>query len=353
MRRPHPRFDADRNAWVTRAGGKLKILVKGPENAVTEQAAWDAFYAHMAHLGNPVENASVPALTLGQLADRYGEWMSREVDARRMRPLTRDYYRRQIQKFLDAVTGNRPAASVKPHEVEMYKTGWHSVQAVQRLYNWGVSMGHLTENPVRSVVRPDLGQRERILTPVETARLFRTAERHFRSFLMAMRHTLARPQEIRALRWQQLVYEPAPMFVLKEFKAKRRRKDRKSAVRIIPLDDRMVRLLNRLARQLKPSPADFVFLNSDGKPWTANAVRCRMMRLRKKVGLTPDGNGEQVVAYTLRHTSATRACARGVRDKVLAELMGHTNTTTTQRYQHLQTEHLAEAIQRANSRQAQ
>ena len=29
VRRPHPRFDAARNAWVTRAGGSLKILAKG------------------------------------------------------------------------------------------------------------------------------------------------------------------------------------------------------------------------------------------------------------------------------------------------------------------------------------
>jgi integrase len=142
------------------------------------------------------------------------------------------------------------------------------------------------------------------------------------------------------------------MFVLKDFKAKKRRKDR-AAVRLIPLDGRMLRLLNRLARRRPPSPEDFIFLNGDGRPRTSNAVRCRMRRLRAKLGMGPDENGEQVVAYTLRHTSATRASAQGVRDKVLAELMGHTSTATTQRYQHLQADHLAEAIQRVNTRKAQ
>jgi site-specific recombinase XerD len=42
-----------------------------------------------------------------------------------------------------------------------------------------------------------------------------------------------------------------------------------------------------------------------------------------------------------------------VRDKVLAELMGHTNTRTTQRYQHLQAKHLADAIRQANGKLAQ
>jgi integrase len=353
VRRPHPRFDERRNAWVTRAGGILKVLAKGPENAQTEAAAWDAFYVHMAELGTPVEASTLPALTLGQLAGRYGEWMQREVAAGRMRPRTLAYYRDQLQKFLDALGGNRPALGVLPHEVEMHKSGWHSVQAVQRLYNWDVRMGLLPENPVRSVALPDPGQRERVLSPAEVVRLLRAADPAFRNFLMAMRHTIARPQEVRAFQWKHLAYQPEPMFVLKDFKARKRRKDRKTAARAAPLDDRMLRLLNRLARKRTPAPDDFVFLNGDGQPWSANAVRCRMRRLRAKLGLGPDENGEQVVAYTLRHTSATLASARGVRDKVLAELMGHTNTATTQRYQHLQADHLAQAIKRANSRKAQ
>jgi integrase len=352
VRRPHPRFDAARNAWVTRAGGQLKVLAKGPKNAETEAAAWDAFYAHMAKLGSPVEGSAAPALTLGQLADRYGEWMQREVEAGRLKPRTLDYYQGQLQKFLDALGGNRPALGVLPHEVEMFKTGWHSVQSAQRLYNWGVRMGLLHENPIRSVAKPALGQRQRVLTPAETARLLRAADRDFRPFLLMLRHSLARPQEVRAFRWQHLAYEPVPMFVLREFKAKSRRKDR-AAVRLVPLDDRMLRLLNRLARQQRPAPGDFVFLNRDGRPWSANAVRCRMRRLRVRIALGPDENGEPVVAYSLRHSGATRASARGVRDKVLAQLMGHTSTATTERYQHLQADHLAEAIKRANTRKGQ
>ena len=74
MRRPHPRFDDSRDAWVTRAGGRLKLLAKGPKNADTEGAAWDMFYVHMAKLGQPVEIASIPKITLGELCDHYGEW---------------------------------------------------------------------------------------------------------------------------------------------------------------------------------------------------------------------------------------------------------------------------------------
>lgn len=350
MRRPHPRFDGARNAWVTRAGGKIKLLAKGPKTTQSEAAAWDAFYVHMAKLGNPMENSAVPSITLGQLADRYGEWMDREVAAERLAPKTLDYYQRQLQRFLDTIGGQRPAMGVLPHEAEMYKTSWHSLQAVQRLYNWGVKMGLLKENPIRSVQLPDAGQRQRILTPAQTVRALRGADRHFRPFLLGMRHTIARPQEIRAVQWKHFISDPVPMFALKEFKSKKRRKDRKTAVRLIPLDDRMLRLLVRLARRTAPVPDAHIFSNRFGKPWSANAVRCRMRRLRQAVGLGVDENGEQVVCYTMRHTSATRASARGVRDRLLAELMGHSNPITTQRYLHPTADHLADAIMKVNRR---
>jgi integrase len=110
----------------------------------------------------------------------------------------------------------------------------------------------------------------------------------------------------------------------------------------------MVTLLERFAEQRKPSLEDFIFLDNRRKAWTSNAVRCRMRRLRKKLGLEPDENGEKVVAYTLRHTVATRACTSGVPERGLADLMGHTSTNTTAQYQHPQLTHLAEAINRAN-----
>src|SRR3954465_12673028 len=96
VRRPHPRFDQARNAWVTRAGGRLKVLAKGPKTSTTEAAAWDAFYSHMARLGQPVEEATT-RLTVGELADRYGEWMQRELEAGRLKPATLTYYQLHLQ----------------------------------------------------------------------------------------------------------------------------------------------------------------------------------------------------------------------------------------------------------------
>jgi integrase len=296
-----------------------------------------------------VESAPASTILLGELADQFGEWLQREVEAKRLAPATKVYYVDNLQKFLDAVGGRRPASGILPIELERFKSGWHSVQTVRRLYNWGVKMGLLEKNQLAEVERPAAGKRKRILSPIESARLLRGADQHFRRFLLAQRHTIARPQEIRALQWKHFVREPVPHFVLEEFKGKNLRKE-DAGPRIIPVDDRLLRLLNRLQLRRNATPQDFVFLNRHGQRWTGNAVRCRMRRLRERVGLVVDERGEEVVAYTLRHSAATRATARGVRDRALADVMGHASTATTARYQHLPVEELSAAIRKTNHR---
>jgi site-specific recombinase XerD len=72
-----------------------------------------------------------------------------------------------------------------------------------------------------------------------------------------------------------------------------------------------------------------------------------MRRLRVKAGIGPDENGEMIVMYTNRHTFGTGASANGVVDRKLADLMGHTDTKTTQKYIHLANPELQNAVRDA------
>jgi site-specific recombinase XerD len=53
--------------------------------------------------------------------------------------------------------------------------------------------------------------------------------------------------------------------------------------------------------------------------------------------------------YTTRHTFGTGACSKGVADRRLAELMGHTDTKTTQKYIHLANPELQQAAVQATN----
>jgi site-specific recombinase XerD len=294
------------------------------------------------------ERAPAPAgLTLGELAARFFAWMERECAGERYARGTLDYYRTHLTLAVRRIGADRPVAELRAIDLEMTRTSWFSVQAPQRLFNWAVRVGLSESNPFRNVPLPPHPARSRVLSDVELAQLLRGARGGrgaFRRFLIGMRETLARPQEIRHLTWEML--DPRlGAFVLTDFKGKKRRRDGKAA-RLIPVTPRLGRLLERLrARQ---GATGRVFLNCAGEPWTRNAVRCCMRRLRRKLGW-PD-RGEKVVPYTMRHTGATRATANGVSDRRLADLMGHAKTITTARYQHLQVIHLHEALRQAQAR---
>lgn len=286
-------------------------------------------------------------LTLAELESFFLAWMAAEVRARRSQDRTLRYYRTWLNRFTAAVGGDRPVAELVAFDLERHKSGWHSVQTVQRLFNWAVDAGLVAGNPFKKVKRPPLGERERILGRADALRLLRRSRPELRRLLLALRLTLARPQELRGLRWCD--YDVgAAAFILNDFKAKKRRKDKKRQ-RLLPVVPRLARLLERLRRRDRPAENDPIFRSASGRAWTANALRLAVRRAARRAALDDPGQ-EPVVAYTLRHTGATEAMAAGVSDRVLAELMGHTSTRTTARYQHPQIQHLVDALQQATRR---
>lgn len=271
-------------------------------------------------------------------------------------PRTVDVYRLYLQRFM-AWAGDVPLSRLSPALLTTWSTKFHPLQAVQRLTAWcHREERSIAVNPLERMRKIATGQRRRVLSPIESAGLLRAADATFRVVLFALRESFARPQEIRAVTRANVSQaggvpadEPALLagrafFLIDEGKGFNRRSDQ-SGVRIIPISPRLGRLLVRLFR--RPSPVGLpIFLDSRGRPWTANAVRCRFRRLRDAAGFIADARGERVVAYTLRHTGATAAAAAGLRDWTLAEVLGHASTRTTARYVHLQAADLVDAMQR-------
>lgn len=281
-------------------------------------------------------------MTLAQLAGHFFEWLEREAAARRLAPATVAYYRRILRPLLE-LHGALDLGELRAWHLERVKKGWHSVQAPQRLLAWGRAQGWTDADPFRQVAKPAGFCRSRILAAHEDRLVRREGKAELRAVLLALALTLGRPQEVRALRWCDLVAGERPYFRVQEPKAAARRRDGQR-VRILPVVPRLARLLGRLARR-RHKPTDAIFLNRRGRPWTGSALSLAVRRVRRRLGL-----GEDVVPYTWRHTGATAACVNGVRDRLLAELLGHTSTRTTARYQHPAVEDLLDAAERATAR---
>lgn len=290
---------------------------------------------------------------LVEVIERFQTWAINHLAAG-----TVQNYRRHLLRFLKHV-GNVECSELRAHHLIEWSKTWHETVSIQRAFNWAAGYAEIIErNPFASVRRPRLGRRKRIFSPQEMASVLRSAAADFRAYLLALRETIARPQEMRAVRWQDIrTTEPeqdladslrqgTSYFVLEEFKARKRRAD-PDATRIIPITPRLGRLLIRL-RNTAPDSVGFIFHSRLGRPYSKESVRLRMQRLRKKAGIEADAHGENLCCYSIRHTAATHAVTLGIRDRVLADLMGHTSTRTTARYQHVQVTHLLAAFRQAH-----
>lgn len=282
-----------------------------------------------------------------QLVDCFLRFYEAQVLAGETKQKTVDYYRHQLEKWLRTIPDGLPLDGLRPFHACKGGESWHDVQSVQRLFNWAVRLGYLNESPFSKLQRPPLGQRERVLNRGDLASLIRHLGRPHRRFVVFMRRALARPGEIRELRWRDYDVDTR-LLCLKSFKAKKRRKDG-VAVRAIPVDCYLQRMLCRWRIRRSPASDQFIFTGIHGKPYTGSAIRAAIRHAAKGARLVKDGE-EAIVPYTLRHTAATFATKAGVRDRVLATIMGHTSTRTTARYQHLDVAELGGAIEIATGR---
>jgi site-specific recombinase XerD len=90
---------------------------------------------------------------------------------------------------------------------------------------------------------------------------------------------------------------------------------------------------------------DALFLNHHGEPLGVRGLRFRLDRLRVAAGL-PAG----VSPHTLRHSFATHLLDGGADLRVVQELLGHENLTTTQIYTHVSPARLRAAYLEAHPR---
>jgi integrase len=322
--------------WMVTLGGKKTPLLKGPDDKTHRELAEEKFV----DLRRTKREA--PESTHARVADiveAFLTWASSHV-----KPDTYKQYSWYGQKLAEEC-GLVRASEFKPIHVTRWvaKGGWsgsteyNARRYAFRFFSWAHDEGVISRNPLKGMKRPKPLPRQRAITDAEYLSMMRASDRDFRRLLFALRHTGARPKELRELTWDQVRDDH---LLLREHKTVG--KTRKP--RVIHLSPAVTRLLSRLRRR---SQSAHVFLNGLGQPWTANAVRLRVMRLKKKLGLADD-----VCAYLLRHAFGTNAIVNGVDLATVAELMGHSSTEMASTvYVHLaeQKSHLQDAVIKATS----
>ncbi len=301
----HRAFDGWWYLTLTEAGSRRQIkLVKGPDDKDTKAAAERQAVQELALRQHAEETGGekVPSWATAGHVIRAFLKHSREEHTTE----TADWYDHLLTPFVELYGKLRLARLRKKHVTAWLKhKGYNptsanrALGALKRAFNWAVEEEHIPKNPIAHVRKPKSLVRDRTITPDER-RLILTAIRGpaFRLFVSALTLTGCRPGEVAKVTAADVDLGRG-LWILKKHKTAKKT----GKPRVVYLCPEAVELTRELAFQHPEGP---LFRNSQGKPWTANAVRIRFRNLRKK---HPELKG--IVAYSYRSSFATDALEHG------------------------------------------
>jgi integrase/recombinase XerD len=117
-------------------------------------------------------------------------------------------------------------------------------------------------------------------------------------------------------------------------------KGRKS--RIVPIGERALLAIDRYLTNFRTNAEcenGALFVSSKGKPIDRIAIWRRLKEYAKSAGLT-----KEVSPHTLRHSFATHLLENGADLRLIQDMLGHEDISTTDRYTHVSNQHLKSAF---------
>lgn len=224
--------------------------------------------------------------------------------------------------------GRVPVSGIRKADVVLWVNAhpdWRSDWTIKRIYatihrpfGWARKIDLIEKNPMEGLSHPR-GERGKPLSDEHYQTMLRCTSALFRKVILFLRFTGARPCEMAALKWEFIDFAKG-IAVLWVHKNTRRQKVKKPRVIVL-----LPVLLAMLKRMQRTSKSEYVFVNARGRQWNKNSLGLRIYRLRDKAGLP-----KAAKLYGLRHQYGTQAVEAGVPIKAVAELMGHSDSRTTE-----------------------
>lgn len=121
--------------------------------------------------------------------------------------------------------------------------------------------------------------------------------------------------------------------------------------RLIPIGDVAIEWIKRYLETSRPTflkagqSEPILFLNHYGRPFTRQGIWKSLKQMVRAAGIEKD-----ITPHTLRHSFATHLLENGADLRVVQELLGHADISTTQIYTHVSQKHLREVYDRYHPR---
>lgn len=206
----------------------------------------------------------------------------------------------------------------------------HKITSIKSYFNYNIKRGIVSVNPADKVSRPKLTKHlPEYLTEEEVGKLL---DVEVKSPYDYRNKTILELLYSSGIRISELVNIKTPNYDSEECLIRIMGKGSKE--RIVPLGDYAVNIMNDYMNNYRPlinkKHTDYVFINNRGDRISRQFIFKVIKKEALKKGIKKD-----ISPHTLRHTFATHLLKNGADLRIIQELLGHENISTTQIYTHV------------------
>ncbi len=267
------------------------------------------------------------------ICDEFLEWS---------RAHKRSYIRDEgLVKNLKSYFGNIPLYQITRRRAEEYQA-WRvnqrkrngkpispatvnrEISLLRRIINKSIEWRKASNNPISRIKMFPEERKLRFFNEVELEKLLAYAPKNLKPIIIVAVLTGMRSGELRHLTWKNINFDLSLIYL---------ERTKTGKMREIPMGDTVREILWDLK---KKSNSEYVFVNERGEPYK---WPLRIDKILKRAGI------ENASMHTLRHTCASWLMMANQNLKVIQELLGHANISTTMRYAHLSPNAKTKAVQ--------
>ncbi len=293
-------------------------------------------------------------MEIGNLFQRYLTFLSVE---RGLSPHTLEGYKRDLGDFVGylSVVGEGPLM-VSPRTFSGYlmhlasrglspSTIRRRFSALRGFYVFVMEAGLISRDPTEDVDTPktwkalphvlDLSEVDRLLEAPQSQTPLGLRDRTMLELLYA---TGVRVSELVGLRLMDVDLEEGLV----------RLQGKGQKERVVPMGQEAIDWLKRylqIRREMDKKGSPYLFLTTRGGSMTRQRFWQLVKGYARAVGIT-----KRISPHTLRHSFATHLLERGADLRVIQELLGHADISTTQIYTHVARSHLAKVYKKSHPR---
>lgn len=231
----------------------------------------------------------------------------------------------------------------KRTEAECTFTSINRELALMRtMFNNLIKAGKAKQNPVHLISLFEEVQKERILTPEETAKIFDTIAnldkryQHMQDIILVCLNTACRVGEVLGMQKDWILLSEG-IINIPRHSQKRKKKDKR-----VPINSVIMPVIKRWLEQNPHS--EFLFVN----PRTETRyyrIQNSWDKILEKAGIKGKPWVDKLRIHDLRHTAASNLAKAGKDIKFIAQYLGHTDVKTSARYIHYNDEDLKQGAE--------